>query len=517
MKEKLIAVEILMTVLLRGSDIGTQNIGVNDVQIQETQLLEMMEACAGHEMEDYVYVDMDHNGTEELIGVYLDEKNHCQAWYCSDDGQICTLVYQGKSDVDECIIEILDVEEETHIALNSACLFGPWKYYTVLALKNQEIICLLVDQNGYVRMTEEGDIALTIEDYDGIYDPDYGMTTHTWKDTYLFYDGSTYQEYEAAEMTEKAFLSCQNAQAVKDEIDRAWDQPDVLSLEYAYYLRDNGILHIQCDVQYASGEIQYGYYTVRYEDDVLDKEFGEYNPGQMRTRLFYSGNTTDIQVKKQTVSTVIGDVTILEKSLYTTTQVEGSDLIRTWDLRYPFFDGNAIVVLDQINEQIYALVQEKQMLDSEWDFSTEMTYEVTYIDERFVSILFNGNVSGSGYSEGCWGMNFDLETGKLLSLEDFYEWEELETSLIEAMEQDRLSVQILKGYKLLEGEEKKEYLQKYFMELLPKEAYIRQDDTGFFIKDGYLYFITAPYPSCKQHTYVRWETEDFRDKLVSNP
>lgn len=65
--------------------------------------------------------------------------------------------------------------------------------------------------------------------------------------------------------------------------------------------------------------------------------------------------------------------------------------------------------------------------------------------------------------------------------------------------------------------EKKEYLQKYFIDLLPKETYIRQDDTGFFIKDGYLYFITAPYPSCKQHTYVRWETEDFRDKLVSNP
>lgn len=287
MKEKLIVVEILVTVLLKGSDIGTQTIGIDDAQIHETQLLEIMEVCAGHEMGDYAYIDMDHDGTDELIGVYLDEKNHCQAWYCSGDGQICRLVYQGKSDVDQCIIEILDVGDETHITINNVCLFGPWKYYTILTLKNQEMACLLADQRGYVRMTEAGDIALTIEAYDGMYDPDYGMTTHTWKDTYLFYDGSTYQEYEAAEITEEAFLSYQNAQTVKDEIDSAWKQPDVLSLEYAYYIRDNGILHIQCDVQYKSGEIQYGYYTVRYEDSVLDKELGKYNPGQMMTRLFY--------------------------------------------------------------------------------------------------------------------------------------------------------------------------------------------------------------------------------------
>lgn len=222
-------------------------------------------------------------------------------------------------------------------------------------------------------------------------------------------------------------------------------------------------------------------------------------------------NTTGTEDKNepagQTVSTVIGDVTILEKALDTTIQVDGWDRIRTWNLRYPFFDGEAILVLDQINEQIYELVQENQMLDSEWVFSTEMTYEITYIDEYFVSILFEGSASGSGYSERSWGMNFDLETGKLLSLEDFYEWEELEESLEDAMEQDNLSVQILKGYMQLEGEEKKEYLEKYFMDLLRKDSEFRRDNTCFFIKEGYLYFIAAPYPSCKGDTYVKWETE----------
>lgn len=73
-------------------------------------------------------------------------------------------------------------------------------------------------------------------------------------------------------------------------------------------------------------------------------------------------NTIDTEDKNepagQTVSTVIGDVTILEKALDTTIQVDGWDRIRTWNLRYPFFDGEAILVLDQINEQIYELVQE---------------------------------------------------------------------------------------------------------------------------------------------------------------
>lgn len=287
MKEKLIIMEILMTVLLRGSDIGTQSISIDDTQVHKAQLLEIMELCAEHEMEDCVYVDMDHDGAEELAGVYFDEKNHCQAWYCSSDGQTCMLVYQGNSDADTCIIETLDAGDETHVVLNNCCLFGPWKYYSILALKKKEIVCLLSDQNGYVRMTEQGDITLTVEAYDGMYDPDYGMTTHTWKDTYLFYDGSTYKEYEAAEITENEFFRYQNAQTVKDEIDRAWSQPDVQSLEYTYYIRNNDVLHIQCDVFYDSGEVRYGYYTVRYEGNILDKEPGEYNPGQMEPRLFY--------------------------------------------------------------------------------------------------------------------------------------------------------------------------------------------------------------------------------------
>ena len=43
----------------------------------------------------------------------------------------------------------------------------------------------------------------------------------------------------------------------------------------------DGIMHIQCDVKNEFGGISYGYYTVRYEGDVLEKELGGYNPGRM--------------------------------------------------------------------------------------------------------------------------------------------------------------------------------------------------------------------------------------------
>lgn len=40
-------------------------------------------------------------------------------------------------------------------------------------------------------------------------------------------------------------------------------------------------MHIQCNVYGDSGEIQYGYYTVRYEGNKLNTNLGEYTSGQM--------------------------------------------------------------------------------------------------------------------------------------------------------------------------------------------------------------------------------------------
>ncbi len=271
---------ILLTILCTAC--GTARADEKSTALNEAALQDILEVNAGHEMEETLYIDMDYNGKQELIGTYFDDEDLCHAWYCSSDGQTCIQIYQGSNPMDTCTIEILDLGEEAHIALNTCRLLGTWKTCSILALRDEQICCLLSDAYGYVKMTEEGDIVLNVEAYDGMYDPDFGMNTHTWKDTYLFFDGSDYKEYGATEIPEEEYLTYQNAKTVKDKIDRELRKNDTVFLKYSYYIRKNGIMHIQCDV-YDGDEIQYGYYTVRYEGDVLDENLGEYNPGQMGT------------------------------------------------------------------------------------------------------------------------------------------------------------------------------------------------------------------------------------------
>ena len=207
----------------------------------------------------------------------------------------------------------------------------------------------------------------------------------------------------------------------------------------------------------------------------------------------------------QTKSTSIGDIIILEKTLYATIEGEGWERIKTWNLSYPFFDGDDTWILGQINDRIFELVRDEGMEDSEWIFYTEMTYEITYMDSRLVSVLFEGSAGGNGYHGLSRGMNFDLKTGQFLSLDDLYDWAELKKMMRNAMEQEQLSVQIAGSDIWIEGDKKREYLEKSFVDPMQEEKDSRQYDTWFFIKDGYLYFITEPYPSVKEYTYVKWE------------
>ena len=175
-------------------------------------------------------------------------------------------------------------------------------------------------------------------------------------------------------------------------------------------------------------------------------------------------------------STVIGEVEILEKSLQTTIEVEGWSRVRTWDLKYPYFSGDQVVLLGEINNQIYEWVQDRNMVDSEGVYYTELTYEITYMDERFVSILFEGEGGGNSYYGYSHGMSFDLKTGELLSLTDFYEWSEWKNLMENAMEQGQLRTQILRGYMELEEDENREYLEEYFIPLFQEDSYVKWED-----------------------------------------
>lgn len=262
--------------------------------LSEKELLAKTRAAAGYPMKDYVYVDMDHDGLKELIGVADSGDNKpFQTWYCSSDGETCLLIHQSSMLFDDLTIELLEFNYETHVVINSYRLIGTSKEFSIMSLKNGEIRIWVSNEWGYVYMTKNGDILLDVEDYDGIYDPDIGRTySHTWIDTYLCFDGESYKEYIAYEITESEYLNFINAQEIKDRIAGELTESDTIKLEYKYFKRKNNILHIQCNVHQSSGTIYYGYYTIRYSDDVLDEQFvtpdnlsDAYNPGQMYPRL----------------------------------------------------------------------------------------------------------------------------------------------------------------------------------------------------------------------------------------
>lgn len=256
----------------------------------EEELLATMQETAQYVVEDHIYTDMDHDGTKEMVGAYRDEKGRWEVGYCSSDGQACAPVPLDMKGVghDCCTLEAMDLGEETHIVFNCWNLMGTEKRYAILALRNQEIVCLVPFQYGYVWMTDAGDILLDVEDYDSMFDPndldddsDGIMLGHTWKDTYLFFEDGVYKEYGATKITEEMFLTYQNAQTIKDQIEEKLREENTVSMEYSYFRRSNGIMHIQCNVKNEFGGISYGYYTVRFEGNVLEKDLGVYNSGQM--------------------------------------------------------------------------------------------------------------------------------------------------------------------------------------------------------------------------------------------
>lgn len=266
-----------------------ENVGANrkptntsaSVTSTEQKLLAITQNAAGCELEAYVYVDMDCDGLEELIGVCHDDENIYHTWYCSSDGEACLKLHQNDSWMDTCVIELLEYGNGAHVVINAYCFIGNQKNYTIIALRDGAASCLVSNSYGYVYMTQEGDIILVAEDYDAEYESDIGMMGHTWKDTYLYYDGEAYREYGATEITEDEYLQYENAQALKDMIADRVSGYYTETLKFSYFVRKNNLLHIQCNDCSVYGSIEYGYYTVRIHGNALDERLGEYTAGMM--------------------------------------------------------------------------------------------------------------------------------------------------------------------------------------------------------------------------------------------
>lgn len=268
---------------------GVLEVAGNDLPANrsEKDLLQILESTSGNTMETYKYVDMDHDGNNEIIGAFSNNGQY-QFWYCSSDGETCKLIHTDKDKMEACDLKLLEMDNVTHVAANTYRTMGNVKEFSILALDNNDVKCVEEDTYGYVSMNEEGDITLNVGVYDSMYDSTVGNTTgRTSKDTYIYYDNGAYKEYGATPIQEAEFLNFENAKEIKDKV--ASKMSSILSdnnleagqLVYQYYTRKNGIMHIECDYHMENGSIYYGYFTTKYKDNHIEDSLSEYTPGKM--------------------------------------------------------------------------------------------------------------------------------------------------------------------------------------------------------------------------------------------
>ena len=254
----------------------------------EARLLAAVEEASGREMLNYLCADLDGDGTKELFGVCCaSDSQSNEVWYCSGDAAECSVVCRAEPELDVCTLEVLNADGENHVAVNRHVGMGTTAFFSILALRDGEVVCLADNQPGNVRMTDAGDIVLYVESYDGAYQAaDDLMLLHTVKGTYIFFYGETYKEYGATELTEEEFSRFKNADDLKAAIEHDLRFDDYDRLEYRYFLRSNGILQVQCDLHDDAGNISFGYYTVRWKGDELEfSPLGDREPGQMAASL----------------------------------------------------------------------------------------------------------------------------------------------------------------------------------------------------------------------------------------
>lgn len=243
-------------------------------------LLISLENISGYEMDQYLLIDMDHDGLEELIGVYADDLLW-QVWYINNSGDVCEHFPISAQGFDQCNLELVEFKNETHVAVNVFNMMGNNKRYSILALKDQKLQALVSDQYGYVSQNEEEDILLNVEAYDGYYDSASGIyMSHTWKDSYLYYDNGTYKEYGALKLSEKQFMQYENSSDILSDIRHEKNSDEI---QFSYFLRENGIVHVGCSLTTEDESIQFFYYTLQTDGRHLTGGLEDVYEGQMES------------------------------------------------------------------------------------------------------------------------------------------------------------------------------------------------------------------------------------------
>ena len=255
---------------------------VNIIPDMVLDALKQLEAASGQRMETYICADLNRDGYEECIGAFA-EGYTWQFWYRDPVSGRCAQLLKMSQGFDECSLCLIRHENETHVVANAYNLMGNNKRFSIFAMQGSNMHVLAPDLYGYVYQNERGEIILDVESYDGYYDADVGVyMTHTWKDTYLYYENGIYKEYGALKLSEAQFLRFDNAADILSDIRAKYPDREIV---FSYFLRENGIAHIQCCLKEEYGSLMFFYYTLYVEGTHLTGGLENYYDGQMASRF----------------------------------------------------------------------------------------------------------------------------------------------------------------------------------------------------------------------------------------
>ena len=275
----------------------------DDLSAFEKQAVGDIEKLLGQLVSDYVYIDMDRDGNKELLcdsllsetgEDYIQFSDKYFIAYADSDGSVSVV-----KEVDRMIwgsgCQTMETESETIVIFNYSTRYDEEIWTDFFALRDGKLVEIAETTGGRVYVdSETGEMTYRLEERDWGYiieDGEIGGRT-TLKLGYLYYDGAdgSIKEYGAREISEEEFLSAfANADEFLGEINAGPYGGEYE--EYKYYIRANGVLHVQVFETFDPENefLCYNYYTCRYDGGAIlpNSEYGDYGSGLIREQ--YTG------------------------------------------------------------------------------------------------------------------------------------------------------------------------------------------------------------------------------------
>lgn len=280
---------IVLIVVLVVTPMGKNNTSLlqkichtQNTSLSEDKLLSIFYEKVSDTKPDYTVTDLDKNGTTEMFAVIQNNNYMQEIWYLSGDGKSISKINTTEYPLDNVSFDTIDYDKETHLIINSSNDAGSGVTSNIIGMKTDGPILYLNNKIGLVKKNNN-DILFEVQAYDASFDPSVGTLGHTWKNTYIFFDGKKYCEYIAKEYHD---LDFSEYNGLEKHISKIKGNIEDLMIEN-YYIRDNGIIQIQCstpDKSLYNGR-NFFYYTAKHNNGIVT-EFHDKTDGIMSTALF---------------------------------------------------------------------------------------------------------------------------------------------------------------------------------------------------------------------------------------